>query len=130
MEMPVEIRFIAIIAFALLTSVRCALAEPKSQEQLEAAAEAGLKIDAAYEMKAMPAYFGDGAFMAKCAPPGSPVSDPFTIYISVSSVGRIEDQVAYPASAVARCMINASSGRSLPAPKAALVVKLEMRFTE
>lgn len=107
-----------------------AIATQDAQRKLEASAQDGLAIDPSYEMKAMPAYFGTGDVMRRCAPPNAPVAAPFTLYISVSSSGQIEGQSAFPATDVAQCIIAGSSSRRLPAPKAALVLKIDMRFTE
>lgn len=121
---------LAAIAMVALLSTQGAHAADPSASELEAAAKQGFVIETSYEERAIPVYFGHGAdLMQKCAPLGSPSAAPFVLYIVVSASGRIERQVSIPRSPVAEGLVKATCKRTLPPPRASLVLKVEMRFS-
>ena len=59
-------------------------------------AEESLERNRDYEVTSVAAFWGDASFMAKCAPAGSPLSQPFTIYFEVLEDGRLGSLVFNP----------------------------------
>ncbi|HEX7028102.1 MAG TPA: hypothetical protein VF268_12745 [Gammaproteobacteria bacterium] len=82
----------------------------------------------AYKRRVIQQLFSNASFMGKCAPPGSEVVDPFTLYFEIGEDGLVSAIAADPQTPAASCMIDAIRERSFEAPEKAHAVKLEMRF--
>lgn len=82
----------------------------------------------AYNRRVIQQLFDNASFMGKCAPPGSEVVDPFTLYFEIGEDGLVAAFAADPQTPAASCMLDAIRKRSFEAPEKAHTVKLEMHF--
>jgi len=84
-----------------------------------------------YEEGAVRRFWGDARFMQECAPKGSPIAEPLTIYFEVGADGRMGRLLITPETAVGKCIRGHVLGRRFDAPPAGdFVVKIDLEFRE
>lgn len=83
-----------------------------------------------FEQEVVRAFWGDASFMRECAPTGSPVTDPLTIYVEVKTDGRMGTLAITPDTQVARCIRAHVMERQFPLPATVFVAKIDLQFTE
>jgi hypothetical protein len=105
-----------------------ALASTSQSEDLASRSKASTAREPEYEAPAITAFWGDTAFMRRCAPPAAPLAETFIIYVAISPSGKPTYQTAEPMTAVAQCVLSHTSARTYPRPKQEYVLSIQLRF--
>ena len=85
--------------------------------------------DPDYERQALSAFWGDMAFMNKCAPAGAPIAAPFDIYVEILPSGRTGRTLFQPETETAKCVRAYTADRRYPPPPSTFVLHIAMKFT-
>lgn len=120
--------------FTLLFALVCSAgATPPRVDSLESRYERCIATPGGkrYESAVGAAFWGDAAFMQTCVPPGSPLAQPFDIFIAIGADGAMTDLTFEPETDAARCIKARVKERHFePPPVPGCVIKIELKFTE
>ncbi len=82
------------------------------------------------EMEVVKNFWGDAKFMMQCVPPGSPIHEPFTIYIEILKTGKI-GQLAFTLDTKAtKCIESFVRKKQFIKPENPFVAKIKLSFKE
>lgn len=86
--------------------------------------------DPDYESKVLPVFWGDAAFMTKCAPKDGPVPSGFVIWVGIGPDGSQQELLAEPDSDTSRCIQRFVKDRKFPAPPTNdCMIRIDMSFS-
>lgn len=82
-----------------------------------------------YEMVAVQSFWGNSpTFLRKCAPPNTPIPEPFTIFVEIMKNGDMGQLEVNPSTKVAECIAKHVRGRTFPKPPYPYVLQIDLSF--
>ncbi|MCI0636773.1 MAG: hypothetical protein L0206_23080, partial [Actinobacteria bacterium] len=83
-----------------------------------------------YEAKAVRAFWTDASFMRECAPPGSSIPEPLTLWFAIEDDGTLSDLAIAPETPIAKCIRRRVADRVFPEPPAPFVARIDLSFRD